>query len=101
MSGGDPDPIFAAIERHREAHASFTEQCRLEGTAKARKRAYRAADAAEARALRELLATTPLTSGGARAAMKYLVAFDAADSCRPAVAGKFCPALMNSALLAA
>jgi len=111
MSGVDPDPIFAAIERHREALAAMestvwrADCVGPEGQPRivtgADERAVKAADCGEVKALRELLATPPITSEGARAAMKYLIDLDAADWTAPAVAGKFLPALMKSALLAA
>jgi hypothetical protein len=111
VCGSDPDPIFAAIERHREALAALDSACsrtdnvtaKQQGrrVTRAEERALRAADKAEVRALCELLATTPTTVNGARRAMKYLRAFDSEDLVRAAVGGKFLPALMKSALLAA
>jgi hypothetical protein len=108
MSGVDPDPIFAAIERHREAIAAFESACRRTDNVTAQQqgrrvtradeRAYNAAHRREVKAMSELQSTTPLTVEGARAAMQYLIDFDAPDS---SASGKFLPALMKSALLAA
>jgi hypothetical protein len=108
MSGADHDPIFSAIGRHREALAALESTCpRADNVVakqhgrivtRADERAVNAADRREAKALRELLATTPVTVDGARAAMQYLIDFDGPDS---SASGQFLPALMKSALLAA
>jgi hypothetical protein len=68
----EPDPIYAAIERHRAAHAEFSDQCSElddENTPEADAEWDRLSDAASV-ALGEVL--KPETIGGAVAAMRYV-----------------------------
>jgi hypothetical protein len=90
------DPIFAAIERHNVAWTAVGALSpSIDDVAAMRKGrdvsqsewdAYERASATEENALSELLATTPATAVGMRAAIAYLVSFDdgyLSESARP------------------
>jgi len=81
------DPIFAAIERHKEAYKAFYKDEDLtqeEGDE-------------ETAACEALLATVPTTKEGIRAALEWLIKFD--EHCVPETSGKFLPTLLKSPAL--
>lgn len=104
----EPDPIFAAIDRHRTCFVTFCEAIERtdnvladqEGrkVTEADHAAYRAASRIEADALDALLATEPRTKAGARAALEHLIEYDA--DCVPEACAAFLPALLKSPVLA-
>jgi hypothetical protein len=65
------DPVFAAIERHRQIQANFVSVC--ENTED--EAIQNTASAAEDDARRELASTIPSTSAGAREKLSYLSNF--------------------------
>ncbi len=77
------DPIFAAIERHKETEIRFCAACKLtdevaaeeEGrvVTPANEAEYEAASAASESALAALLATPPATKDGFHAAFEYII----------------------------
>ena len=77
------DPIFAAIERHKETEIRFCAACKLtdevaaeeEGrvVTPANEAEYEAASAASESALAALLATPPATKAGFHAAFEYII----------------------------
>jgi hypothetical protein len=75
------DPVYAAIERHKEACTAFNAECgkldEIEGEPTREAVApYNAANEAEHAARLELAETTPTTRDGASAALAYLTAGD-------------------------
>ena len=67
-SGIEPDPIFAAIDRHKEANRIWNEiDDDLDETADA------AAAVIEGDALADFLSTAPLTVAGIRAGIEYAI----------------------------
>ena len=72
-----PDPVFAAIDRHKAMQAAFGVECgrydEIEKPTAEDEAAYGAADAAERGALFDLADCVPTTEKGARAALTYLV----------------------------
>src|SRR5271165_516253 len=85
------DPIFAAIERHREAFAAFVAAVNAVDEVKAEQEgrkvnqadqdAYSAASDAEDAALNEFVTTIPLTIAGIHAAIAHVVKYD--NGCIP------------------
>jgi len=81
------DPIFAAIERHKEAYKAF----------------YKCEDmtpeeiAEEDAACEQLLTTVPTSKEGIRAALEWLVKYD--TGMIPDTSGKFLPTLLKSPAL--
>jgi hypothetical protein len=98
------DPIFAAIEAHKTAFARFGDVCELTDKVLAKKEEriitdedesrYAEANDAERAALDELLSTIPQTTAGARAALEWLVEYDA--GCVPDASGRFVETLLRS-----
>ncbi len=76
------DPVFAAIEKHRQLEAAFSDVCELTDEVAAREEGrevtpsdeetYERALAASDEGLEELLAMTPVTVGGIRAMLTYV-----------------------------
>ncbi len=103
----DPDPIIAAIERHRNGWKTFEEVCQITDEIMAKsqgrevtqedKNAYEAANRAEEIDLANLLATKPTTKAGARAAIEHLLAYE--RGCPPRAAGEFAATLLRSPVL--
>lgn len=81
------DPIFAAIERHKQVLSDFEDACNLTDEVRARndgreitandEAAFNAFSEAESAALDDLLALAPITRAGARAALEYIGDMDA------------------------
>ena len=108
-TGASTDPIIAAIERHRAAWLASGDLCRAIDEVAAARRGQKVAQAdwdaferateiAE-QALKELLATPPESVDGIKAAITYILDFDAgymADLARP-----FLTTLLKSPILAA
>jgi hypothetical protein len=102
------DPILAAIERHRAAWLAVGDLCRaIDDVAGARRgqqvaqddlEAYERASATAERALQELLATPPESLDGMRAAVIYILGFDAGFMTD--LAGPFLATLLKSPILA-
>jgi hypothetical protein len=77
------DPIFAAIERHKETEIRFCAACKLTDEVAAEEEGrvvtsadeaeYEAASAASESALAALLATPPATKAGFHAAFEYII----------------------------
>ena len=92
------DPVFAAIERHRVLWSRVvdmdqeTDPCRVHPGPHAYKAAHEEYEAAE----EALLTTVPVTKGGARAILEYLIKFD--EGCEPDVTGGYFPTLLKSPL---
>ena len=103
------DPIFAAIERHKEAFRIFADACTLIDKVAARndgrqiteadESAYDAASLAEEKALDGLFEKLPTTREGLRAAIEWLAEYDRGGI--PETSGEFLAALLKSPLLAA
>jgi len=103
-----PDPIFAAIDRHKAALSAFVAASTLTDEVVAKQEGrditeadeavYLAADGAEAAALDDLLATVPLTAAGAGAALIYLVEQGSGNVSQPVC--KFIETLMQSPIFA-
>ena len=104
----NPDPIFAAIEWHREAWRIFDATCGLTDNVVADREgrevtpddeaAYEAANDAEEAALANMCETPPQTVAGMRAAIEYFVKFD--TGCMPDASGAFLATLLKSPVLA-
>jgi hypothetical protein len=104
-----PDPIFAAIERHKAAWAAVGAMTRAvdEVAAIREGREITQADwdasergsAMEEHALNAILNTAPTTAPGMRAAIQYLVGYD--DGRLPDNIGKFLVTLLKSPLFTA
>jgi hypothetical protein len=102
------DPIFAAIERHKELFAIFTGTCDRADEVKAKREgrevteadeaALEAACDAEMDAAAELVAIPPTTVAGMRAAIEYIVEYD--KGCVPHSCAQFLATLLESPLLA-
>jgi hypothetical protein len=102
------DPVLAAIERHSAAWTvvgalspSIDDVAAMRKgrqVARAEWDAYERASASEESALDDLLATTPATAVGMRAAIAYLVSFD--DGRLPDNLGLFLATLLRSPLFA-
>lgn len=102
------DPIFSAIERHRNAWKAFEAVCQITDEILAKRQgravtqededAYEAARAAEESDLDNLLATVPTTKAGARAAIEHLLGYE--RGCPPRAAGEFAATLLRSPVLA-
>jgi hypothetical protein len=107
-AGAGADPILAAIERHRAAWLAVGDLCRtIDDVAAARRGqkvaqddldAYERANATAERALQELLATPPESHDGMRAAVIYILGFDA--DFMTDLAGPFLATLLKSPILA-
>ena len=95
-----PDPIFAAIERHRAAFARLGELDKSHGRTAADEdiAVFERANAAEEEALSALLETVPTSIAGIIAALKYLLEFNDDDSGE--AIGEFVRTLVQSPLLA-
>ena len=102
------DPIFAAIERHRAAWLAAGDLCcAIDEVAAARRgrkvaqadcKAFERASANAEQALEELLATPPESLDGIRAAVIYILDFDA--ECLSDLARPFLTTLLKSPILA-
>jgi len=86
-TASEVDPIFAAIDRHKEAYKAYF------------KREDLTDEEAEAETLacEELLATVPTSKEGIRAVLEWLVKYDAGMV--PETCGKFLPTLLKSPAL--
>jgi len=82
------DPIFAAIERHKEAHKAYFKHDDLTDEEAA----------AEHAACEELLETIPTSKEGIRAVLEWLITYEAGMA--PEACGKFLPTLLKSPVLA-
>lgn len=104
------DPIFAAIERHKEAHAAFDSVCTVTDEQKAENEGRVVTDAdhntwnyanqAEVDALSALIETVPQSRQGLRAVIDHLAAFDILGY-DPAALDLFFDTLLQSPALAA
>jgi hypothetical protein len=104
-----PDPIFAAIERHKPAWATVGAlsptvddvAAMREGReiTQADREASERASVMEEHALNALLNTTPTTAAGMRTAIQYLVGYD--DGRLPDNIGRFMVTLLKSPLFTA
>jgi len=81
------DPIFAAIERHKEAHKAYFKHDDLTDEE---------ADA-EVAACEQLLETIPTSKEGIRAALEWLIRYEAGMT--PETCGKYLPTLLKSPAL--
>ena len=103
------DPVFAAIERHKEAWRLYGEACPLTDSIAGEQegRVITAADEAtfeavidaENAALADLFETPPHTVAGMRTMIEYIVKFD--EGCLPEASGPLLATLLKSPLLAA
>ena len=85
-SSAGPDPVFSAIERHKEAHRAFEEAIRRTDEVAAEQQgreitqaerdADAAASAAESEALDALLELPPVTAAGMRAVLEHVSSLD-------------------------
>ena len=108
ITSTDDDPIFAAIERHKQLFRIFcdlsnrTDEVAAEEEGRevteADEAALDAASEAEMGAADELVATPPVTVAGMRAAIEHLVRYDA--GCEPVALGRFLATLLESPVLA-
>lgn len=104
-----PDPIFAAIARHKAAWDAFGIACAAtdEVLAKQQGRKITPADIAadeaavevERQALEDMIEVVPQTAAGMRAAIAHMVYIE--RGCVPEMGGRFLTALLESPLLAA
>ncbi len=101
------DPIFAAIDRHKDAWRSFLPACNLTDEVLAEQQGrevteadeavYEAAGDAEIEALEALIETPPTTKAGARAAIEWLLEYN--RGCAPRDVGRFAVTLLRSPVL--
>jgi hypothetical protein len=108
-TGASTDPIIAVIERHRSAWLASGDLCRAIDEVAATRRgqkvsqtdweAFERASANADRALEELLATAPESLEGIRAAITYILDFDA--ECISDLARSFLTNILKSPILAA
>lgn len=102
------DPIFAAIKAHQAAWATLSNAgdrtdtvlvAQLGGKVTEKDRAAFEAARGEEAAVREtLVATSPTTKAGARAALEWLFKYD--DGCEPSATYRFIETLLASPVLA-
>ena len=102
------DPVFAAIERHKEAWRAFDVACDMADgpladeqgreVTEADEAAYEACNAAEQEAKAAFLATPPITVAGARAGIAHVGWYD--DGVDPETVLAFTLGLLDSPLLA-
>jgi len=107
-SAANPDPIFAAIERHKKAWRVFSDCCDLtdnvaaenEGriVTEADEAAYEAANDAEYEARDVLFQTPAETVAGVRAFIEHYIEYDA--GCMDEVTAAFLESLLESPVLA-
>ena len=95
-----PDPILAAIERHKKAFDIFADASVAadENASEANEAALARATAAEREALDALYQTPPQTAAGMRAAVAHFVEYDM--GCVPECSGRFLSTLLRSPVLA-
>jgi hypothetical protein len=104
----EPDPIFAAIERHKAAECAFLVTCNLTDEVRAEREGRKVTEAdeaawdsareAEEAALQALIETAPTSKAGARAAIEWLAYYDRGYAFRHV--GQFAVTLLRSAVLA-
>ena len=102
-----PDPIFAAIERHRDAWRYFESVLNRVDEVLARQhgrevtpedeRVYEAASRVECAAMATLCDTPPKSVAGMRAAIEHFVKHE--DGCEPEISGYFLATLLRSRVL--
>ena len=90
------DPIFTAIEIHREAWDVYV---RIDNTEPRNPALHKRAGKAADHALGILMDTVPTTLAGIRAALAYFVEFD--KGCVPNTSGEYLPTLLLSPVFAA
>jgi len=83
----ETDPIFAAIERHKEAYKAFYKHDDLTPEEAAE----------ETVAYEQLMATVPTSTAGILAVLEWLIRYDAGMV--PEASGKFLPTLLKSPAL--
>jgi hypothetical protein len=104
----DPDPIFAAIERHKAAERAFLVTCDRTDEVRASQEgrevteddeaAWDSARDVEEAALQALIETAPTSTAGARAAIEWLAYYDRGYAFRHV--GRFAVTLLTSPVLA-